>query len=132
MVTKNKCFYCGEADHMVRDCQWKNMPCISVGCGYKMNLMVSKVEKSYGCRFLRCKNQPMCNAFKWVDEPAKQGPTAISENRASTSDTSDMNKAVGTECTSKVKVVKEKDGVKLTFEGNVDDVIELMKKTKMY
>lgn len=144
VTTKHKCFYCGESDHMVKDCHWKSMPCFAVGCDGKMLLLFSKVEKSYGCRFLRCKNQPMCSAFKWVDEPTYQGTSVSYENRGeSTSQVKSVGaecrgastsqvKSVGAECSSNVKVVREQNGVKLTFEGNVDSVVELMKKTHMY
>lgn len=133
MITSPKCFYCGEYDHMVRDCKWKNLPCIAENCSHKMILMVSKVERSSGCRFLRCKNQPICRAFKWVDQPAYEMSTTTTsnssiENKATTS-TATM---ATTNITSKVKVVKEENGVKLTFEGHVDAVVDLMKKTHMY
>lgn len=142
MITTQKSFYCGEHDHMVKDCRWKNTPCFVEGCRYKMMLMVSKVERSYGCRFLRCKNQPLCGAFKWLDEPSRLNSSCSYENIASSSNSacafenrassSNSSNPTTSGSSSKVKVVKESHGTKLTFEGNVEDVVELLKKTHMY
>lgn len=129
MITNPKCFYCGEEDHFVKDCRWKNIPCIIEGCRYKMVLLVSKVERSHGCRFLRCKNQPICSAFMWVDEPPIQHSSYVSQSKASSSSSTSHLQGGST---NNVKVVKEANGVKLSFEGNVDDVVHLMKKTHMY
>lgn len=133
MITGPKCFYCGEYDHMVRECKWKNLPCFADGCSHKMILMVSKVDRSNGCRFLRCKNQPICRAFKWVDEPVhvsnNSSSSSSSDNRATSSSSTMLST---TDNSNNVKVVKEEKGVKITFEGHIDVVVELMKKTHMY
>ena len=85
-----------------------------------MNLYWSTQQHSYGCRFLRCKGQPQCKAFDWVDQPQFKNE----ENEASSSNTGSSN--ANANANSNVKVTVEENGKKVTYEGQVNDVIELM------
>ena len=107
-----KCFYCGDTKHLVKAWPWKNFACVN-GCTEKISIYWSSQQKSYGCRFIRCRCQPCLRAFKWIDEPEKK-------NEVSEASSSNV------EGSGHVKVIVEEKGKKVTYEGNVDDVIELM------
>lgn len=71
---------------MVKTCPWKNLLCVAEGCPEKMNLYWSRQQQSDGCRFIRCRAQPHCGAFTWIDEPEKMeevSETTLSQGEGS-------------------------------------------------
>lgn len=118
------CYNCGESGHWVKDCHLKEVPC-SKGCNYQMKLMWSSKETSYNCRFLKCPN-PKCKAFNWVDLPY-----GCSSNKDSVGENS--NSEINTDATQtsekkSIKVTVEDKGKKITFEGEVDVVLDVLNK----
>ncbi|KAF9626232.1 hypothetical protein IFM89_031359 [Coptis chinensis] len=111
------CFLCADRDHMKRDYRWLNYLCVLCKSN-TMTLFFCKQGKNTGKRFLRCKSQPKCIAFKWIDLPDEE----LNEARHETLVKSDK---VGTEG-GKVKVTVEGTS-KLTVEGSVEDVCALVK-----
>ena len=91
---------------------------VAEGCPEKMNLYWSRQQQSDQCRFLRCRAQPHCGAFKWIDELGKL--KEVSETTSSQGEGSGH-----------VKVTMEEKGNRVTYENNVNDVIELMKNKLM-
>ena len=61
-TTSEGCFQCGETDHWVRSCPWKESPCPS-GCQGTRKLWTSRQKKSYGKKFLKCLQ---CGSFEWL------------------------------------------------------------------
>ncbi|CAH9111695.1 unnamed protein product [Cuscuta europaea] len=120
-----KCFHCGEQGHWAKACTYKHIPCTE-GCPNNMELYTSQQSRSYGCRFLRCKGQPQCQAFKWVDSPKHKEVATYVPNKE-TSSTSEATTSIPMQSHS-VKVTVEQDGGKVTYEGQVCDVIQLMSK----
>jgi hypothetical protein len=89
-----------------------------------MRVFVSKTMGNYDRKFLRCKAQPRCNGFKWMDEV----------------DVEELQKGKGAAKIEKVgEVNKEKDNVKLHFngkivmsvEGSVENICKLVKKLQL-
>ncbi|KAF5207129.1 hypothetical protein FRX31_003283 [Thalictrum thalictroides] len=118
--SKVECLVCKETNHLAIDCPWRNFPCVD-GCSNTMKVLVSKTNKNYDRKFLRCKGQwtQGCNAFKWLDEVDVGFGVAKAEN------VKDVN--------------KDKDNLKLyingkmpmSVEGSVDNICKLVKKLTM-
>jgi hypothetical protein len=65
---------------------------------------------------LVCRGQPQCKAFKWIDDPVKKKESTQASTSKNTNGEGNM------------KVTIEEIGKKITIEGLVDDVIEVMNK----
>lgn len=131
MNNKWSCFNCGENGHWLQDCYLKDVPC-SKGCQNVMKLLWSSKQTSFNCRFLKCPN-PKCKAFTWVDNPCGSSFTTNQEgensNFASTNLTTTNNSGVTSDSGKKnIKVTVEEHGKKITFEGEVDAVIDVLNK----
>jgi hypothetical protein len=122
-VLQIECWVCKEKDHMSRDCIWRNFSCVD-GCPSTMRVFVSKTVGNYDRKFLRCKAQPRCNGFKWMDEV----------------DVQELQKGKGAAKIENVgDVNKDKDNVKLhingkiamSVEGSVENICKLVKKLEL-
>lgn len=120
----SNCFCCGESGHWVATCYLKEVPCVK-GCSTKMKLFWSSKQGSYNCRFLKCPNLK-CQAFKWVDNPSTFN--CSEEEESSVSASSSYNRADMQGPSNNIKVTVEENGKKITLEGQVEVVIDVMKK----
>jgi hypothetical protein len=74
-----------------------------------MTLFISKKPGTMNKKSLRCKNQPRCPAFMWVDEPNKSDDGKKEEPTFR-----------------QVRMVVETSGKKVTYEGEIAGLVELM------
>lgn len=120
---KWNCFHCGESGHWVQDCYLKDHECVK-GCGNKMKLFWSSKPTSVNCRFLKCPNVN-CRAFAWVDTPySSNNNIGNEEEHSSSSNAVEVKK----ESNKNLKVTVEENGKKITFEGEVEVVIDVLNK----
>lgn len=129
ITNRSNCFHCGESGHWVQDCHLKDVPCTR-GCQSVMKLFWSTKQNSYDCRFLKCPN-PRCKAFTWVDTCSGNNEADYSSCATTTSTTSSNNvQSASTPTTNNnnIKVTVEEHGKKITFEGQVDVVLDALNK----
>ncbi|KAF5185818.1 hypothetical protein FRX31_024594 [Thalictrum thalictroides] len=110
--TKNECWVCKQLDHYYSDCIWRNFPCVVDGCPSTMRVLVSKTERNYDRKFLRCKAQASTgsNGFIWMDEVEMQ-----------------KGKGDANEETDNVKLhINGK--IAMSVEGSVENICKLVKK----
>ncbi|KAF5190437.1 hypothetical protein FRX31_019976 [Thalictrum thalictroides] len=62
------CFCCGEPNHWMKDCRFKNYRCVKGNLQHKMKFGTSSTDLNKGRKFLSCFGQNGCKGFKWLDE----------------------------------------------------------------
>lgn len=124
---KGNCFHCNESDHWVQSCPLKDVPCVN-GCSSTMKLFWSSKQASLDCRFMKCTN-PKCNVFLWVDTPQIGSSSSLQHGTISASSSSNHSNGVQpTNNKKNIKVTVEENGKKITFEGELDAVLDVMSK----
>lgn len=123
---KGNCFHCGEHGHWVSSCYLKEVTCVK-GCSSNMKLFWSSKQGSYNCRFLKCLNL-RCKAFKWVDNPYLCNSSNEECSSVDDSSSSYINGGEQVPKKNNIKITVEENGKKISLEGEVDVVMDVMKK----
>ncbi|KAL5702536.1 hypothetical protein ACHQM5_027746 [Ranunculus cassubicifolius] len=133
--SKLACFECGEKGHIRNDCPWVlGIMCLECERN-NLKLWMCKRGENKGQRFVRCGGQPECSYFRWLkvwkeeELKATSSKKMVEEKITELKDSSSkkMVEETITENANRNIVKLTLDGhVKMTIEGNVNDVCKMV------